>query len=298
VKISVIGVLYGGSDVLHKTLPSWRAASRDGVEFVMVDHSPQRLDADAELDLKSWANYVWNPANPGFAAGVNAGVAMATAPTILLLNPDVFLESSDLERMLQSDLPELGAIGLRTDGVSTWGIEYSWWGFCRDRAMLRRTLVGPSGGAAVIHRRVLDAVGPFPEHLFAWGEDAEWALLAYSLGFRAVTIPMVLEHIGGHSVASLAGQRFKARLLVRNRIATFRRLLDTRLRLLIGLPFAGAIALNAVRKLLQGTGRAYLTGVAEGLRMTVPPTTAPRLSPTDWRVISAEHHHLQVDENS
>ncbi len=64
--LTIVSVLYGGAAVLKSTLPTWRDAVDASVEVVFVDHSPEPLNV--ELDINSWARYVWNPDNPGFAA--------------------------------------------------------------------------------------------------------------------------------------------------------------------------------------------------------------------------------------
>jgi GT2 family glycosyltransferase len=279
--------LYGGEQTLRETLPTWRSSASDDVEFVFVDHSPRSLDDD--FDLSAWSQYHWHPTNPGFAAGSNFGCRQASADRILLLNPDVYLDVRSLERIVATEVESTGALGLRTDATTHVGIEYTWWGFCKDRTDHHRFLVGPSGGAALINRSVLDTVGGLPEHLFAWGEDAEWALSMYRAGMRCVSVPVTLDHVGGHTVASQAGQRLKARLLARNRIATFRRTLGHGLQILLVLPFSAAILANGLRKLRQRTMRAYISGVWEGLTINIPRSSQARLTVSDWRRITARY---------
>ncbi|MDM7891961.1 glycosyltransferase family 2 protein [Curtobacterium caseinilyticum] len=283
--LTIVSVLYGGAAVLESTLPTWRDAVEASVEVVFVDHSPEPLKA--HLDLESWARYVWNPDNPGFAAGVNNGVALAESERIFLLNPDVYLTRSAVESVMS--LPDSGpySVALRTDGIDHLGVEYSWWGFCRDRVDSERFLIGPSGGAAVFSTSLVRDEVPFPEHLFAWGEDAEWGLLLQSRGIETRALEEItLDHIGGHSVANPAGQRLKARLLVRNRIATFRRMLSAPAKCFIALPFFAAVAANGLRKVRQGTSAAYFRGVMQGLSMEVPAPATDRISVRQWRRIT------------
>lgn len=282
-KLTVLTVLYGGLGVLKQTLPTWRACAGEDVEFIFVDHSPTPLDQD--LKVSSWGRYFWNPENPGFAAGVNFGVRESSSEKILLLNPDVFLEGTALGTIAKFETLGLGAVGLRTRGQVHRGIEYSWWGFCRDRRTTGKAAIGPSGGGAVFDRTEFLRVGPFPEHLFAWGEDAEWALIAFTCGLRTHDLPVTLEHVGGHSVASTEGQKFKARLLVRNRVATFRRVLSRNLKLALFVPFALALVGNFFRKVSQRTAGAYARGVAEGLTMQLPDPHTPPIGIREWRMI-------------
>ncbi len=203
------------------------------------------------------------------------------------MNPDVYLTRFAVESILS--LPDSGpySVALRTDDVDHVGVEYSWWGFCRDRVDLKRFLVGPSGGAAVFSTALVRNEVPFPEHLFAWGEDAEWGLLLQSRGIETRAVEgITLDHIGGHSVASAVGQRLKARLLVRNRIATFRRMLSAPAKCMVALPFFAAIAANGLRKVRQGTSAAYFRGVIQGVSMDLPAEATGRISIRQWRRVA------------
>lgn len=282
-QLSIVTVLYGGVEVLRETLPTWREAGKGrDVEWIFVDHSPQSLAED--LGLGSWAEYVWDASNPGFAAGVNRAVSLARSDVVGLINPDIFLDESKLAQILALPKDQLCALTLDTHGAVTTGIGYTSWGFCVDRQE-DRPLVGPSGGGAVIPRTVMQHVGGFPEHLFAWGEDAEWALTAYALGVRTISSGVTVSHVGGHSVASLAGQRLKARLLARNRVATYRRVFTTPLKALLAVPFLAALLANGLRKIPLGMGRAYFRGLYEGTVMPVPEARA-RVTVRMWLAIT------------
>lgn len=284
-EMSIVTVLFGGTEILESTIPTWRSAMTDEIEFVFVDHS--REPVGQRLGLQEWGTYHWDPDNPGFAAGVNRACTLASTDRYLLLNPDVYLDEKSLRTILHHQSGDgLSAIGLRTGSLVTVGIEYTWWGFCRDRQNAASVLVGPSGGGALVEKRVFDRVGGFPEHLFAWGEDAEWALLATLAGVGCDVVPVVLDHVGGHSVASLEGQRLKARLLVRNRIATYRRLFSRSLQAALLVPFGLAIIVNLLRKILRRTGRAYLEGIVNGIRDELPPAANRRIGLLEWATIS------------
>lgn len=286
-QLTIVSVLFGGAETLRETLPTWRESLTDAVEVVFIDHSAEPLDN--ELLLTDWARYEWNPDNPGFAAGVNRGVHLAESDRVFLLNPDVYLTEADLRTVVDERCDGPLAVTLRTDGRVHNGIEYSWWGFCRDRSEPSRTLVGPSGGAALFPRDLVAFEHPFPDHLFAWGEDAEWALGLCAAGIVTRELGgVVLEHVGGHSINSASGQQLKTRLLIRNRIATFRRMFGTSTKWIIGGPFFAAIAINCIRKAQQGTASAYLRGVMEGLRLPVPPSGGPKLRWVQWKRLTAD----------
>lgn len=274
-KLEICTVLFGGLATLRETLPTWISAV-DGMDVVLriIDNGPTR-DAEALLrDLTRDTNvdviYIHAPENPGFAASANRLIREAATSWAFLLNPDVYLHRqaviSVLEYIDGAEGP--AAVSICTDGKLTAGICLTWYGFFLDRQVpTRLKCLGPSGGAAIIPTRVFYESGwDFDEDLFAWGEDAGLAIRLFAAGVQTNSLNLALDHLGGHSVSSLAGQRLKARLLARNRLLILRRDFTVPFRFSIGLLTFLAMLANGLRKVRSGTGSAYFGGMLEGLR--------------------------------
>lgn len=270
--LSVVTVLYGGTEVLAETLPTWRVALQQGsFELVVIDNSPTSEPGTLVQSILGECNlqYVHDSSNPGFAASANAGARLAASDRVVFLNADVYLEPDSLRDIdRESRGADCAAVRLDTNGRITAGVEASWYAFLSDRnETSRRKCLGPSGGGGLVDRSLFLKLGGFNESFFAWGEDAAFALLLDQHGIVTRVLPTVLQHVGGHTVSSLAGQRLKARLLVRNRIWTLRLHYSRRRRVAVAPFFWSAVIANAVlNKIRQRTIRAYLRGVIEGVR--------------------------------
>lgn len=278
--VTIATVLYGGSETLARTLPSWaRAALTVPVRFLFVDNSDDDT-ARAVVESQRWPRgsmtYLHSGSNVGFAAGANRAIREAKTERVFLLNADVTLQRWQLERVVALDRGTSPvAVSLVTDGRVTAGIDVNAIGWFSDRPVASRTpCLGPSGGAALFDREAFLELGGFTERLFAWGEDAALALRMWAAGIRTSTLDLRLEHSGGHSVASIGGLRRKAHWLARNRVWILRAQYSRSYRFLIGPLMVGLLVLNGVRKVRDGTSAAYFRGLAEGFRVPPPWTTS------------------------
>jgi hypothetical protein len=78
---------------------------------------------------------------------------------------------------------------------------------------------GPCAGAALYRKTMLDQVGLFDEHYFAYYEDVELAWRARRAGWRCVYAPQAqVLHV--HSATGQTGSAFKAYHVNRNRVWT------------------------------------------------------------------------------
>ena len=277
-ELAVVTVLYRSREALSKTLPTWLAAARGrSVEFVFVDHAPDDGCAELIADCFGGAGtggyrYLPDPANPGFAAGCNRGMAAVSAPHAFLLNPDVWLNDDTLAAVADAVARAPGqplAVGLSMRGDEYTGIELNPVSLFNDRRSgSRREPVGPSGGAAVFPVALFQRFGGFAEELFAWGEDADLALRLFAAGIRTRTLDLALPHAWGHSVEGDRGLgALRAYLLARNRLLVAARTFSGPL-LLLALPvLALAHGALAVRRVRQGTLAPFLRGVGRGVRV-------------------------------
>jgi N-acetylglucosaminyl-diphospho-decaprenol L-rhamnosyltransferase len=298
--ISILAVLYHSETTLAETLPSWADAARQ----LPPGDAEIRVWANDDADYETlFARYEWGAIsvhvergtdNIGFAAGMNTLAAQSDGEWVLLLNPDITVEPTtfaDLVAWTAAHPGVLGAVPMRTDNVDHAGIAVGAFLFFRDRPTgggRHLPLVGPSGGAGLFPVEAWKQAGGLWERFFAWGEDVDLALRLWKAGWTTQVVPIrPLHHAGGHSVASIAGQRRKARLLARNRIMVWARMTDPRLAALLAPAWAsGAVALCALH-VTERTGRATVSGVIDGLRAWRPArqTTDPvsRLGLPDWR---------------
>jgi GT2 family glycosyltransferase len=273
-------VLFEGADTLARTLPTWIESLRGtGIPCDLIDNSVSD-EVDALIHSLNWYDVSYRytrRANPGFAASANEAVRSARTPWAFLLNADVHLERDKLQLAVVHVASKMDAgainptaVSLVTHGEHTCGIYLDRLAYFSDRPVgSRYPCLGASGGAALFERNSFEASGGFDADLFAWGEDAGLAIRFYAAGTRTDELLLGLQHEGGHSVASLAGQRLKARLLSRNRLIVLKRSFTPTFLATVGLGQFLLILANGIRKLLLHTGAQHFAGVVEGLRTPV-----------------------------
>lgn len=184
-------------------------------ELIVVDNDS---GDDPERAAAAWTGpgrFIQLGHNAGFAAASNAGVAVAGAPTCVLLNPDTELVDDSLSRLAErasaADIlagPEV----LNTDGsrqASASGPEAGIWPWIRallpgalsPAAIARRTEPWRSptdtgvcwlAGSCIAGRtETLRRLGPFDSVFHMYGEDTDLGLRADALGIRSRYCPQV-----------------------------------------------------------------------------------------------------------
>lgn len=160
--------------------------------------------------------------NLGFAGGNNLGVSrVEDCAWLALVNPDAFLASDWLERMLAvaEAIPDVAALGCRLvlddsperlDGI---GDAYHLGGFAwrmehgQPTSVVRAApfeIFGPSAAAALYRRDAFIAVGGFEERFFCYLEDADLAFRLRIAGHRCLTVPDAIARHRGSATSGRA----------------------------------------------------------------------------------------------
>ncbi len=233
-RCSVILVNWNGRPYLETCLEALRRQSFQDFETLLVDNgstdgSPEWVAAhypDVRLLVQSQ--------NLGFAAGNNVGLAAARGEYLVLLNNDTEAEPTFLEALLETVGPraDVGMVAgvlvfaHRPQYIASAGIRMHWDGVFLDylagqpRASLPAVpveILGPSGGAALFRRAMLEEVGHFRPDFFAYLEDADLAWRGRLAGWRCLLAPgAVVRHI--YSATAGQDSPFKSFHLARNRL--------------------------------------------------------------------------------
>ena len=221
VELSVVVVSWrAGADVeeIARELPLDPA-----LELIVVDNSG---DVAGGLEDGARVRRIAPGRNLGFAGGANAGVAVARAPRVLLLNPDVRARGDAYRKLLEAFDRHPTAAGLVPRLVSPDGSPQCAWqlkplpgplallahalfwdpvrGPRREPAEGTR-VEQPAAAALALRRDVLDEIGGFDAGFHpAWFEDVDLARRLAQRGHRLLYAPeAVFEHRGGASVDQL-----------------------------------------------------------------------------------------------
>ena len=213
----------------------------------------------------------------GFAASANAGVRLASAPVVQLLNDDAFVAADwyrgPLELFADPDLAAVAPLVLRDDGsgrIDSAGDEYDSGGFARPRGMglLWRDGLFPRGfidaasaSAAFYSADWFRKVGGFDEGFGSYFEDVDLSLRLRKSGGNIVFEPgSVAWHRRGASFGR--PNRSLVRSQSRNEELLFRRHSRShRAR------HAAVLLLKGLRRLREGTLWPWIRGRFDARRL-------------------------------
>ena len=208
-----------------------------GGRVVVVDHGDGK---SARRAASLGAMAVYDPANPGFGAGANRGVACTSSPYVLLCNPDASVVAKAVRagvEVLQARADVAGVQGVilnrgsgapeRSQGVEVGPVHLlgralgarRLLSLTAVRNLVRRSSVlrdhaervpaNPqevdclAATALLVRRSAFDAVGGFDESYFLYGEDLDLCRRLRQAGWRLLALPDVwAEHVGGASAES------------------------------------------------------------------------------------------------
>ena len=236
-RVGVVTVSYGSGEALEPFLSTLREHHGESVAVVVVDNKPEGEDDVSRIAARHDALYVGLPTNPGYGAGMNAGVRALTASlgpadaafdAYFFCNPDVLFTAPSIAELADSLFEDraAGSIGPRTlneDGsvypsarnipsIGT-GVGHAlfgriWpsnpWSRAYKNASdydERRAAGWLSGAAVMVKRAVNDEIGGWDEGYFLHFEDIDLGYRIGLAGHTNVFEPAVtVVHSGGHSL--------------------------------------------------------------------------------------------------
>ncbi len=232
-EVSAVIVTYHSSGVLGAAVESLRreaARAGVGIELVVVDHSED--EAEQRRLEAHHPDRLLLRRNRGFAAGVNAGLEVAAAPTLLVANPDIVLEEGALGGLLAALSSGWDVVGPQLE-LGGWLFppadrqtpfehlervlaSHSWWLWRRrlgaELGRCRRvwdsgdpaSVANLSGALILFSRALASKVGPWDEGYFLFFEETDWLLRARRCGARLGLVPKArMLHCWGHAADPL-----------------------------------------------------------------------------------------------
>lgn len=235
-RVAVIVVNRNGRHLLADCFQSLAEQTYNNLEIILVDNN----SADDSVPYVQ-ANFpqvqiICQETNVGFAAGNNIGIQATGVPWIATLNNDTKVDPNWLTEMVRVAQSE-ERVGMcaskmlfydRPHLINSAGICVDRVGIAWDRRggepndETEETAVpvfGPSAGAALYRRSMLNEIGLFDEDYFAYLEDVDLAWRARLSGWRCLYVPTAVVY-HRHSATSIEGSPFKSRMLGRNKVWT------------------------------------------------------------------------------
>lgn len=189
-QLSIVVVAYNSRSYIERCLPSIQTQDVS-VEVIVVDNGSVDGVVDWLSGTYPHVRVLALGTNAGYAAAANRGVEIASAPYVLVLNPDTVLHSGALREMLRIGAEHPGSLLnpklIQRDGtVNACGNRMHYTGITTciglgdDPATFHGVHPIPllSGAAILTERSIWLALGGFDESFFLYMEDTELSLRA------------------------------------------------------------------------------------------------------------------------
>jgi GT2 family glycosyltransferase/peptidoglycan/xylan/chitin deacetylase (PgdA/CDA1 family) len=254
VDVSIIIVNFNTKDLLRDCLSSiFTQAGNVDYKVIVVDNAS--IDGSPEMvkNVFPRVTLIENSENRGYAAACNQGMRIAEGKYILLLNSDVLICDSAIEKAVRyaDSHPKVGIIGcqvwesedkimmtcfrfpniidllLNASGLSRlfkhnnfFGRERMYW-WKRDSE--RRVDVVP-GVFMLVRHEAIDQVGLMDESYFFYSEEVDWCYRFSKAGWPTIFWPGArIIHVGGGAQSSKKTPEKSYVLLVKGKLRFFRK---------------------------------------------------------------------------
>jgi N-acetylglucosaminyl-diphospho-decaprenol L-rhamnosyltransferase len=217
-KASVLIVGFHTYDELGRCLASLETHERD-VEVIVVDHDADPARGRELVAAHPRIKYDPTADNRGFGAGVNRAARQATAPLLLILNPDVELRAPVVGPLIacldaHPQTAIVGGLVREPDGrvqasarrfpdvTTPFGGRTSWLTrVLPGNPLSRRNLAATdvhggctqvdwvTGAFMIVRREVFESLGGFDERFFMYWEDSDLCLRALQAGWKTMYEP-------------------------------------------------------------------------------------------------------------
>lgn len=217
-RVTAIVVSHDSAEVLPACLD---ALAGEGVPAIVVDNASS--DATAQIAKARGAAVIANARNEGYGRANNIGVAACGTPFILIVNPDLVLETGAVAALLAAAelYPDAGMLAPRI-------VEPSGRVFVQPRSLLSpshlnqaRAAVVPGGDACLpflsgacllIRREWFLVLGGFDPAIFLFYEDDDLCRRMRDAGHALVHVHAAqVRHARGRSSKPDPARRFRAR---------------------------------------------------------------------------------------
>ena len=228
--LSIIIISYNTKAMTLACLETVFEQTQTPFEVIVVDNASSDGSVDAIKNAFPQVTLLAETHNHGFAGAHHIAMPHATAPWVVLLNPDTLVLDGALDKLLAFAKlrPAAGIWGGRTvyaDGTlnpySCWGRMTLWSLFCRTSGLTgvfpKSALFNPeafgdwprdteravdivAGCLFLIKRQTWDDLGGLDPVFFMYGEEADLCLRAQAAGFTPTVTPTAeIVHYGAAS---------------------------------------------------------------------------------------------------
>ena len=277
ITISIVIPNWNGAARLNRLLESLREQTERACEVLVVDNASS--DNSQQTTQAHGATFLPLERNYGFARAVNTGIRQATGQAIAILNNDITVGPTYLERLggalrehafatprllMASDPARLdGTFDLTSRGFCSWRAGH---GFPASGAIWNQPRVVASAPmtAAIFRRSVFDEVGLLDEQFGSYLEDVDFGIRCALCGVQGYYEPAATAWHEGSATLGGAWNAASVQWIARNQIVLAKKYgVGASWPVLVGQALWGLAALK------NGVGGAWIKGKIEGWRLEV-----------------------------
>jgi len=276
--VSVIVPVWNGRAMVERLLGSLRAQTYPLAEVVVVDNGSE--DGAPEAAEALGARVVRMGENAGFSRAVNRGIRECKSAWLALVNSDVELAPTWLERLMAAATSagawfaagkilsaahhELidGTYDTLSRGACAWRVGHGQ--FDGAAFSQRSTISFPPGTASLFRSELFHRAGMLDESFESYLEDVEFGLRCACLGFHGQYVPdAVAYHVGSAALGKWHADT--VRRIARNQVFLVAKYYPLRLLFRLAWPIFLGQTLWGVVAMRHGRFVAFLRGKLEGV---------------------------------
>jgi GT2 family glycosyltransferase len=276
--VSVIVPVWNGRAMVERLMGSLRAQTYPITEIVVVDNGSQ--DGAPEAAQALGARVVRMGRNAGFSRAVNRGIRECKTDWLVLVNSDVELAPSWLERLMaaaarpdvwfaagkilsaaQHELID-GTYDTLSRGACAWRVGH---GRADSAEFSQATVISFAPGTASLFRaEVFHRAGMLDESFESYLEDVEFGLRCACLGLQGQYVPDALAyHVGSAALGKWHTET--VRRIARNQVFLVAKYYPLRLFFQLAWPVIAGQTLWGLVAMRHGKLAAFLRGKLEGV---------------------------------
>jgi GT2 family glycosyltransferase len=240
--VSIVTLTWNTTDVTCDFLRSINEhGTYKNIEVIIVDNGSKEDPTPVFKSIYPNAKVILNGTNLGFTGGNNVGIRAAQGDYLFIVNNDTEFTPGLIEGLLEifEQYPDAGMVSPKFHYFFHKGtIEYAGYHSvniftgrnamvgCREKDEGQYNEVKETnyahGGGMMVSRKVIEEVGPLPEHFFIYYEELDWSEQVKRKGFKIYYQPKSLIY---HKESMTTGKAspFKTFYHTRNRILFMRR---------------------------------------------------------------------------
>lgn len=283
-KVSIVIPNYNGLSFLDPCLASLRQQTFGASHVIVVDNGS--MDGSKVFLQENYpeVHVIALNENTGFANAVNEGIRATDSEFIILLNNDTVVDKEFVKvlvesleendryfsagaKMLSMKQPELMDDG--GDYYTALGWAYA---LGKDKSEKKydspRNIFSACAGAAVYRRSILEEIGLFDEHHFAYLEDIDLGYRAKIFGYKNRFEPRAIVYHAGSGSSGSRYNEFKIKLSSKNSTYLIMKNMPL-LQILINFPFLiPGFLIKTAFFMKKGFGNLYVSGLFEGIKFS------------------------------